>query len=208
MPTKTSPRSNADRSAATRLKLLEGTVDCLHQFGYAATTTIAVCKITGVARGGMLHHFPAKVDLIVAAGEHALNCMREQRVGHVAGVDGPPPRPEAIMEVEVGRYGVAITEIMVGSRSDAELAARFAPLAEIILNAQRAAAANMARVWGVEDVAALEAMVWLHMAAMRGMALMKMAGVDSGATPQALALISAHRQSIVERLRAKDAEAG
>lgn len=196
-----SRRSNPDRSAETQGRLLEATVDCLNRVGYAATTTILVSETSGVTRGGMLHHYPSKVDLVVAAAEHCMAKMSEARRAAPTDV----PFPITIMQVERGRYGVALTEIVFGSRSDPGLAIRFRPIAEQILERQRNAAAMIAKREGIEDVAEIEAMVWVSMAAIRGMTLMELAGVDPGLTDRALRVIGRNNAQGYERLRAKEA---
>ena len=196
-------RSNEERSAETRGRLIEATIDCLNRVGYAGTTTLLVNEVSGVTRGGMLHHFPSKVDLLIATAEHCLARMRDERRaraaagGHIFG----------LMEVERGRFGVALTEIMLGSRSDPALADRFKPVGELILARQRRAAAMTTEREGLEDPAVMEAMVWLTMGAIRGMSLMQLAGVDSGYTDQALTLLRKLRNLIVDEAKAEQGKA-
>jgi AcrR family transcriptional regulator len=63
-------RTQAQRSEATRAKILDATVQCLVERGYAETTTAEVLARADVPRGTLLHHFPTKVDLLVAAVQH------------------------------------------------------------------------------------------------------------------------------------------
>ncbi|MBY0440657.1 MAG: TetR family transcriptional regulator, partial [Mycobacteriaceae bacterium] len=44
-------RTQAERSAATRIRLLDATVDCLATYGYAGTTTPRVAELAGLTRG-------------------------------------------------------------------------------------------------------------------------------------------------------------
>jgi len=53
-------RSNAQRSAETRRRLIKAAITCLHVNGYAATTTVAIADKAKVSRGAMLHQFPTK----------------------------------------------------------------------------------------------------------------------------------------------------
>ena len=62
-----SRRTQADRTAATRAKLLDATIGCLVELGYAATTGREVAARAGVSRGAATHHFPRRLDLIVSA---------------------------------------------------------------------------------------------------------------------------------------------
>src|SRR5579872_2677392 len=67
-PTKRrSRRTQGERSAAMRGRLLEATVDCLYELGYARTTTIEVAARAGVSRGAQLHHFSTKERLVEVA---------------------------------------------------------------------------------------------------------------------------------------------
>jgi AcrR family transcriptional regulator len=63
-------RSQEERRAGTRAKILDAAADCLLELGYADTTVGEVQTRAGLARGTLLHHFPTKTDLIVAAMEH------------------------------------------------------------------------------------------------------------------------------------------
>jgi AcrR family transcriptional regulator len=194
-------RRNVDRSAETQSRLIEATIDCLNRVGYAGTTTILVSETSGVTRGGMLHHFPSKVDLMIGTAEACVARMREERRAR----QGDQANAAAIMEVERGRFGVALTEIILGSRSDAALAARFKPVAELILERQRIAAAHIAARNGVKDVSEIEVMVWVSMAAIRGMTLMELAGVDPGLTERALRMIGRNSNRVIARLKEKEA---
>ena len=70
-------RSPAVRSAARRTQqqhteetqaaLLDATIACLHEVGYAATSTTLVSERAGVSRGAQTHHYPTKTQLVVAA---------------------------------------------------------------------------------------------------------------------------------------------
>ncbi|HTW17400.1 MAG TPA: TetR/AcrR family transcriptional regulator [Nocardioides sp.] len=62
-------RTQAERTAATRARLIEAAYDCLLETGYAATTVGAVQERAGVARGTLLHHFPTRASLMVGVVE-------------------------------------------------------------------------------------------------------------------------------------------
>ena len=63
-------RTNEERSAETRARLLEATTECLVELGYSNTTTTAIAERAGVSRGAQLHHYPTKAELVTAAVEH------------------------------------------------------------------------------------------------------------------------------------------
>lgn len=62
-------RSQAERSATTRDALLDATIACLVEDGYANTTTSRVAERAGVSRGAHLHHFQTRHALVAAAME-------------------------------------------------------------------------------------------------------------------------------------------
>ncbi|WP_174183318.1 TetR/AcrR family transcriptional regulator [Nocardia barduliensis] len=89
-----------DRSRATRQRLLEATIDCLAEMGWAAATVAVVAERAGVSRGAAQHHFPTREDLITAALEYMFDTRGGQAVR------------EAETLVELGD-GIARTEAVV-----------------------------------------------------------------------------------------------
>ncbi len=68
-------RTQSERRAETRRRLLDATVESLIDVGYAGTTIRAVTERAGVSQGAQSHHFPHRVDLVASAFEH----LAEQR---------------------------------------------------------------------------------------------------------------------------------
>src|SRR5262245_58479594 len=77
-------RTNEERSAETRGRLIDATIDLLYSSGYAATTTISVAKRAGVSRGAMMHHFRSRAELLLTVAEHILAQQRRERVEGLA----------------------------------------------------------------------------------------------------------------------------
>jgi AcrR family transcriptional regulator len=65
-------RTQPERSAATRTRLLDATIEALIAVGWSGTSTTEVVRRAGVSRGAQVHHYPTKDDLVVAAIEHLL----------------------------------------------------------------------------------------------------------------------------------------
>jgi AcrR family transcriptional regulator len=63
-------RWQQQKSARTRLRLVEAAIDCLVEGGYSRLTTQAVAERTGASRGSMHHHFPTRMELVAAVVEH------------------------------------------------------------------------------------------------------------------------------------------
>lgn len=71
-------RTQAERTAATRARLMDAALECLVERGYGGTTTTEVAQRAGVSRGAQLHHFPTKQELLVAAVEQVFDRRRDQ----------------------------------------------------------------------------------------------------------------------------------
>jgi len=190
--------SNPERSAATRLKVLEGAVEALNRLGYGGVTTTVLCEASGVTRGGLLHHFPSKAGLMVAAAEHCLTRLADDRRERRQA--GDASRRDVIMESLLEPYGVALMELIVASRSDPDLKARFGPVIDDLMRRQDHAVGKRAAEWGSGDLRRLHAMVYLHMAARRGLAMLVLAGAPADATADALELLAEHREEIRGKL--------
>jgi AcrR family transcriptional regulator len=61
------PRRAQARGEATRLRILEATLSCIAEEGYAHTSTVQVCERSGTSRGSLLHQFSTRVELMAAA---------------------------------------------------------------------------------------------------------------------------------------------
>lgn len=60
------------RSIAMRERLIEATLDVIHDRGYRSASTPEFASRAGVSRGALLHHFPTRSDIIIAAMEKLL----------------------------------------------------------------------------------------------------------------------------------------
>lgn len=92
MPTSSTERTRREqRTVDSRSRILEAAVECLVEDGFSAASTLAIQARAGVSRGRLLHHFPSREALLVAAAEHlAGRRVREaaDRIGLDAGVAG------------------------------------------------------------------------------------------------------------------------
>lgn len=118
-------RTQEERRVGTRTKLLEAAVDCLREKGYAATTVTEVQDRAGVARGTVLHHYPTKVALLVAATEH-LAVDRITRFTDAAGrITADADRVQALVDLAWADLNspsfFTALELWVAARTDAEL---------------------------------------------------------------------------------------
>jgi AcrR family transcriptional regulator len=73
-PTKKRPadsvkRTQAERHAETRRKIIDATVDCIDAYGFPKTTMQKVARKAGVTVGAVQHHFPSKSELLTGVLE-------------------------------------------------------------------------------------------------------------------------------------------
>lgn len=62
--------TRAERTSRSRELILDAAVDLLVESGHSGATTTAIQARAGVSRGRLLHHFPSRAELLVAAAQH------------------------------------------------------------------------------------------------------------------------------------------
>lgn len=175
-------RSQSERSAATRQALLDSTVACLVEDGYAKTTTSRVAQRAGVSRGAHLHHFQTRQALVAAAMEH----LAQRRGEHLlAAAETLPKGRERItqgLDLLWAGYASplyqAALDLWTHARTDPELRDRLAPI-ERRLDRETAIVsrelfADLAQCDGFERLVEMAA------ATMRGLALLETLHPGSG----------------------------
>ncbi len=125
-----------ERSAETRRRLLDATVACLYERGYAGTTTTEIATRAGVSRGAQLHHFPKKDELVVSALEHVL-ALRLTELAHAVAEPPPGNREARLLQlidkmwpIFKGPTFYAWLELVVASRTDPALNEAVAAVSE------------------------------------------------------------------------------
>lgn len=121
-------RTQGERSAATRNRLLDATIACLFELGYAKTTTTEIADRAGVSRGAQLHHFPTKAELVTTAVEHLIERRVSEFREAMAAVPGDVDPHDAAIEIlwsmMRGPTFFAWLELVVAARTDEELRAK------------------------------------------------------------------------------------
>lgn len=118
-------RTQAERTASTRARLLDATIECLVERGHGGTTTAEVERRAGISRGARLHHFPTKAALLAAAVERLTERIAEDYARAMDGM-GPGARSfstgfRLLWEAYTTRVHAAVLELYVAARSDEEL---------------------------------------------------------------------------------------
>ena len=122
-------RTQAERRSSTRGRLLDATIDCLGDLGYARTTTPEIARRAGLSRGAQLHHFPTKAELVTSALEHLFERRHAEFLCAFAelppGADRLAAAIDIVWEMVSGPTGSAWLELAVAARTDPELRERF-----------------------------------------------------------------------------------
>jgi AcrR family transcriptional regulator len=173
-------RTQAQRSAAMRIRLLDATVECLVAYGYAGTTTHRVAELAGVTRGAQVHHFRSKQDLVVAAVEHLAE-QRTQTAIRELGRVGTNPDPvsaalDYLWESHQGPISAATLELWVAARTDPVLAEQVERVEPIVNGALIGAIAQLLPEQAAQKE--LRDIVYTAMDALRGILVSSLADTD------------------------------
>jgi AcrR family transcriptional regulator len=202
-------RSNVERSATTRSKLINAAIDLLYREGYSATTTISVAAKARVSRGAMLHQFPSRVALLLAVAEFiAAEQSRFRSENMNTQKDATPAeRLQAAAKVSWEMHShpaaMALLEIIMATRSDEPLRQGFAPFAKIWRERRREAAVQMAAELGIDDVTQIDALLGLQAASLSGMAIERMFVQDSAHIDRQRKLLVDFNSEYVQKLTSK-----
>ena len=147
-------RSQSERRAKTRGRLLDATIESLIEVGYAGTTIRHVTELAGVSQGATSHHFPHRVDLVASAFERLAE-QREARYSKRAAElsDEREARVRALLDLlwedfSSPLFTVAL-KLWIAAAEDEELRKRLVPVERRIY---RGLAAHSAEIVG--DLAA------------------------------------------------------
>ncbi|HEV2783583.1 MAG TPA: TetR/AcrR family transcriptional regulator [Actinophytocola sp.] len=174
-------RTQAERSEHTRELLLDATIDCLVEVGYARTTVHEICLRAGVSRGAQQHHFTTKAELMATALEHLFERLSQEVL---RAAERLPPGPDRITKgidllwrAYSGTLSTAAMELWVAARTDPELRRVLLPVDRGLGHAtleffRRGAGADV-------DERVLERLLLLSVHLTRGLAMDAMIGGDA-----------------------------
>lgn len=168
-----------EQHARTREGLLDATIRCLVEYGYAGTTTQRIQEAAGVSRGALLHHFPSKAELLVAAIHHIAD-IRLRHLGEVAADlgDGPEALAQLVQAIRSAMTGPpfqAALELWAASRTDTQLRAALLPAEKRLGSALRVFFRQHA---GIADPEAARTAFESLMALVRGLELTRLMRAD------------------------------
>lgn len=177
---RTTGLSRREQHAKTHAALLDATIRCLVDHGYAGTTTQRIQEEAGVSRGALLHHFASKSELLVAAIHHIADRRLAVFGEHVAGLgDGPESLPQMVQAVRSAMTGPAFQaamELWAASRTDPQLRDALLPAEKQLGSALRN---HFERHAGIADPEAARTAFESLMALVRGLELTRLLRADS-----------------------------
>lgn len=195
-PTSTPPReprrTQQERRERTRRALLEATVECLVERGYHGTTTLEVERRADVSRGARIHHFPTKQILLAGAVDHLYTGLSEHYDEAFGGAPGLSEadrfrRGFALLWSIYRRPGyVAVLELVMAARTDAELRAR---LDEVTERHRALAGAAAARHFPSLDAPTAAVLIEALNATMQGLLIQRFGTGENPCEREVLALL-------------------
>ncbi|RSU46629.1 TetR family transcriptional regulator [Sphingobium sp. WTD-1] len=156
-------RTQEERTAQTRLALIEATIASIGDHGYTGASTTLIAQRAGVSRGAMLHHFATRAALMAQVVRHVFNSeMAEYEATRVrTGMgDNLFDWPSLLWSVLSRPPGMAVLEILQATRSDPELAELVVPMQEEV---EHSALTVMRGAFGGDEALArtvMRLMVW------------------------------------------------
>jgi AcrR family transcriptional regulator len=198
-------RTQAERSASTRARLLAAAIDSLHRLGYAATSTNLVADLAGVSRGAMLHQFPSKALLMAAVVEASRAEDYAAYSRALRGIKDPLACVEAIIDAAWVQFrspsGISQFEIWNATRSDTELAAVVLPVHDALYARTLADHSRRLRQAGLTDEGDIRALFYHNVALLRGLALEHLLGAPLAVLDPAVEHIKANIRAMVRATR-------
>jgi AcrR family transcriptional regulator len=171
-------QTQAERRESTRTALLDATIACLVQFGYASVTTGRVAQLAGLSRGAQINYFPTKASLVSAAVAH-LTAKRIDELRALLleplspGADRLPALLDLLWAAHEGELFDATLELWIAARTDGELRRELLALERDVTQAALAVATE-----AVPDLASQPALLddlEFALATVRGLALLRAA---------------------------------
>ncbi len=196
-------RTQAERSASTRMRLVLAATDALYRLGFASTSTNLVADLAGVSRGAMLHQFPTKALLMAAVVEASLEADYAAYREALAGIDDPLQQILVISDRAWVQFrqpsGIAQTEIWTATRSDAELAAVVLPVHDAMYARTLADHCRRFAAAGVTDANTVAMLFYHNVSLLRGLALEHVLGTPLSVLDPA---VERMKQTIRDTVRA------
>lgn len=166
-------RTQAERSAETRKRIVAAAIDCLYRYGYSSTSTTLVAELAVVSRGAMLHQFPTKVEMMAAVLDAVFDEQSAYYMRVLNRIDDPAERlaklPHAAWNMFRRPAGVAQMEIFLAARSDSDLKSVVRDGNKRVDAESRRGVKWLAEQVGINDPKTIDALWGLSVSTVRGL---------------------------------------
>jgi len=133
---------------------MDAVIAILNRKGFSALTNALIIADTGISSGALMHHFPTRQQLLIATVEYAYASLADYREQQLGALEPGLARFRALIDLawQSSRMpvGLAVNEVRIGARSDAELATSFRPTFTRIGNHFGGYVSNLAREAGLK----------------------------------------------------------
>lgn len=120
-----------EQAAETRARILDAAVEVLFEEGYAGASTLQIQQRVGLSRGGLLHQFASRDDLLVAAVHHLTTARVAALVNERTWPDAAADRVDAAVEAMWFQYRQPFfwvsVELWLAARHNASIAEALGP---------------------------------------------------------------------------------
>lgn len=136
-------RAVQSRTIDVQRRILDAAVEVMLEQGYSGASTVQIQERAGVSRGRLLHHFPSRDALLIAASQHLARVrVGELPTGHVW-PDDPAERIDKVVDTMAATftqgYFWAATELWIAARTHEDLRDALLPGERDIARAVRVA---------------------------------------------------------------------
>jgi AcrR family transcriptional regulator len=180
-PASAAPRTQAERREATQSALLDATIDCLVESGWAGTTTRVVAERARVSQGAQQHYYPTKRDLVQAAIERLIEQLASAALAGVT--PGGVERTQAgafldrLWQIHTMPLNCAVHELLGAARTDDTMTASVARIVTGATDLTRTVAAQLMPTLSRRE--GFDEWLLMSLAVMRGTVAVMVTGAES-----------------------------
>ncbi len=166
-------RSQADRSADTRAKVIAAASELLRAQGYTGATMHAIRDATGMSLGAIQHQFPTKAKIMGAVAAEFSAYRVRVYIDAIRRGKTPRESMKNLIDANFDMLGrpemAALLEIHLARRNDPELDREVAPSSRRFDRRVRLWSHNILRAAGIEDDELHQSLQMLNNAVTRGL---------------------------------------
>jgi len=196
-------RTQAQRRAAARERLLEAALACLIEGGYAGFTTLAVSRRAGMSQGGLFRHFPTKSDLLAETLGYLIDQHLHEWEARFLGLAPDQRTPGAALQllsaVTSDERIRAVFDLAAAARTDPQLREQVAPLMSNFMERTHSLAHDILAELMPVDTQIFNAAIDLALSTMLGLTLIEVADGDLERRGRVVALLQADLAARIAR---------